>query len=124
MLEASWIPNRGVVRRLPQPSGFGTGFLYPRLHQSFTSMDNVLVLKHAIAGELIGCSQVSYIKMVHDKQISIQHITTQKVFDSENLMIATADCWAQKFNLAYPRHFAERMAENAKERLRFFLGLR
>ena len=87
-------------------------------------MDNVLVLKHAIAGELIGCSQVSYIKMVHDKQISIQHITTQKVFDSENLMIATADCWAQKFNLAYPRHFAERMAENAKERLRFFLGLR
>ena len=129
MLEASWIPNRGVVRRLPQPSGFGTGFLYPRLHQSFTSMDNVLVLKHAIAGELIGCSQVSYIKIVHDKQISTQHISNQKVFDSENLMIATADCYAQKFNLAYsyvrnPRQFAERMAENAKERLRFYLGLR
>ena len=123
MLEASWIPNRGVVRRLPQPSGFGTGFLYPRLHQSFTATDHVLVLKHAIAGELIGCSQVSYINIRHDKQISTQHLRNRQVFDSENLMIATADSYAQKFNLAYsyvrnPRQFSERMANNAKELLR------
>jgi hypothetical protein len=96
--QASWIPNRGVVRRLLQRSGFGTGFLYPRLHQSFTEMDFVYVLKHAIAGELIGCSQVSYFKIIHAKQISTQHYN-QKVFDTENLMIGIADRYAQQYNL-------------------------
>ena len=72
---------------------------------------------------------MSYIKINHNKQISTQHISNQKGLDSENLMTATTDCYAQKFNLAYlyvcnPRQFSEKMAKNAKERLLFYLGLR
>ena len=86
-------------------------------------MDHVLVLKHAIAGELIGCQHVSYFKITHEKQISTQHLTNRKVFNSEDLMIGTADCYAQKYNLAYshvrnPRQFAEKMAKNANYKLR------
>ncbi len=90
-------------------------------------MDNVLVLKHAIAGELIGCPQVSYFKITHKKQISTQHLRNRTVFNSKDLMIGSVDCYAQKYNLAYsyvrnPRQFAEKMAKKANIKVQKALG--
>jgi hypothetical protein len=90
-------------------------------------MDHVYVLKHAIAGELIGCRQVSYFKILRNESVSQQHLKNRKVFNEEDLLIGTADCYAQKYNLAYsyvrnPRQLAGKLAENANKKLQEIVG--
>lgn len=91
-----WIPFRGVVRR---PKDW-TLFSQPRLHKIYTASDEIVLMKQAIAGELIEVD-VLYYKLIRPDSIQQSQHNNNNVLSITDFKLATIDEYARKFNLGY-----------------------
>jgi glycine/D-amino acid oxidase-like deaminating enzyme len=94
-LALHYIPNsnRGVVRR---PLLRGQEYTYPRLFENFVTCDQIMVIKQAIAGEMLG-AEVGYYKHARSDSVSRSNLPTTKM----RLQSAVVDHYVQMYNLAH-----------------------
>lgn len=126
VLESYYIPNRGVVR---VPKHCSNPFTYPRLYKAFTSADIVLMVKMAIAGELIAVDDAIYYKLVHEKALHITHLYNTTVFSTHDFVRGMLDEYGHKYNLAHSyvassEELAKALQNRLGKRLQNFLPIR
>jgi glycosyltransferase involved in cell wall biosynthesis len=93
-----WIPFRGVVRR--PVHGSIRQFFLPRLHKSYYASDTVLIVKEAIAGDLIE-ADVPYYKLLRAKSVHLSQFQNATVLSLEDLKLGAIDTYTRKYNLAH-----------------------
>ena len=71
------------------------------LHKIYTSSDIVVVLKQAIAGELIEVDVLYYNKLLRSDGIFRSQQYNQTVFSNADLKLSILDEYKHKCNLAY-----------------------
>jgi len=103
-------------------------FTYPRLHHAFTSADIVMVVKQAIAGELLEVD-VPYYKYIHSNSISHSQLHNATVLSIDDSMLGNVDLYTKKFNLAHSHvasshQLAQQLAEGLSKNVNRYLVAR